>query len=108
MFDENNTSTNLARQARTAAFTNGASCLVMDKVCMALYNDGNQYIPTINELKLEFVYAPNHKIFMPDECQGGQVNGNYSQFHNAALNPYNDNLRGEFNIKLQTYKSKLH
>ena len=55
MDDKNNASANLARQTRTGAFVNGASCLVLDKVCIALHDDGNQHIPIINELKLECV-----------------------------------------------------
>ena len=40
MDDENYASANLARWTRAAAFVNGALCLVMDKVCTALHNDG--------------------------------------------------------------------
>ena len=53
----------------------------MDKIIFPLLCDGNQYIPSANEIKLEWTKTSNMKIFMGDEHN---VSGNNSAFHNMT------------------------
>ena len=67
---------------------------------MTLFDDANQYIPTINKLQLDLNRANQHKIFMIDEWQvtggGGNLVFHGTACSNGALNRLIDNLKVHF------------
>ena len=65
----------------------------MDKIIFPLLCDGNQYIPSVNKMKLEWTKASNNRIFMASEYNVG-----------AQASSYHGNARAVPNItNLKTY-----
>ena len=75
---------------------------VMDRIIYPLLYDGNQYIPSANEMKLEWTKTSNMKIFMVDEHDVGP-GGNASDCHGLTAAQMAAFIRNNLKIHLKEF-----